>query len=127
MKTLAALAASMIGVAGVCHAAQIASPAIFGALSQNVAQCLVYNAGSTTQTIQIQLFDEAGTVLTAVSGSCNFPTPIPAGEFCALAAIGISHDKAYACAARASNVTNLHGSITLQENANSSLRSAVLR
>jgi len=128
MKTLVALAACIFGFAGVCHAAQIASPAIYAAFSQNVALCIVYNGGSTPQTVQVQLFDEAGTVLTGVNGSCEFPTPIPAGSFCSIAKIGISNNNAYACAAKAHNVTNLHGSIILQDHStNTSLRSAPLR
>jgi hypothetical protein len=129
MKTLAALAAYMFGFASVCHAAQIASPAIYGGLSQTVGLCIVYNAGSTTQTVQVQLFDEAGTVL-AASGPCQ-ATPNTAsgsGQFCSIAIGGpqVVNNKAYACAARASNVTNLRGSIILQE-PHASLRSAPLR
>jgi hypothetical protein len=127
MKTVVALAASMFGFAGMCQAAQIASPAIFASVSQNVANCVVYNGGSTTQTVQIQLFDEAGNVLTGVNGTCGGPIPLPAGQFCNIAKVGISHDKAYACAVTSGNVTNLHGSIILQDNGDTSLRSAELR
>ena len=55
MKTLVALAACIFGFAGVCHAAQIASPAIYASFSQNDALCIVYNGGSSTQTVQVRL------------------------------------------------------------------------
>jgi hypothetical protein len=127
MKILAAVAACMFGFAGVSHAAQIASAAIYSDFTQDRALCLVYNAGSTPQTVQVQIFDEAGTEL-AASGNCKFPTPIPAGGgFCQMAIGGISNDNAYACVARASNVTNLRGSIILRESSGTSLRSAPLR
>lgn len=123
MKTLAVLTAFMFEFAGACHAAQIASPAIYADGTQNVALCVVYNGGSTTQTVQLRLFDEAGTVLTGVNGGCG---TLPAGQFCDIAAVGISNDEAYACTATAGNVTNLHGSIILQSS-DFSLRSAPLR
>jgi hypothetical protein len=123
MKTLAALTACMFGFAGACHAAQIASSAIYADGTQNVAFCVVYNGGSTTQTVQLKLFDEAGNVLTGVNGGC---VTILAGQFCDIAAVGISNDEAYACTVTAGNVTNLHGSIILQSS-DTSLRSAPLR
>jgi hypothetical protein len=136
MKTLAAVAACMFGFTGVCHAAQIASPAIYGALSQTGALCIVYNAGSTPQAVQVQFFDEEGTVLDA-SGNCKFPTVITGtvgGGFCQMAIAGpqVASNKAYACVARANNVTNLRGSIIMQGSpgpvpAGISLRSAPLR
>jgi hypothetical protein len=107
MKTLVALSASVFAFAGMCHAAQIASPAIYAGLSQKVGQCLVYNAGSANQTVRVQIFDEAGTVL-ADSGNCIATS---GGQFCALAT-GISNGNAYACTARAGNVANLHGIIS---------------
>jgi hypothetical protein len=122
MKTLVALAACIFGFAGVCHAAQIASPAIYASFSQNDALCIVYNGGSSTQTVQVHLFDDAGTLLG--SGSCG--GPIPPGQFCQIAE-NISNDNAYACTAQAHSVTNLRGSIILQDSSHTSLRSAPLR
>jgi hypothetical protein len=124
MKTLVALGACMFGFAGMCDAAQIASPAIYGALSQNVANCAVYNGGSTPQTVQLQIFDEAGTVLTV--GNCG--GPIPVGQFCNIVKIGLLNNKAYACAATVTggNITRVRGTMILQENGHASLRSAPL-
>lgn len=126
MKTLVALGACMFGFAGMCHAAQIASPAIYAAPSQNVANCVVYNGASTPQTVQIRIFDEAGTVI--ASGNCG--NPFPAGQFCNFVSGGLSNDKAYACAATVTggNITRLRGSIILQDNiSHTSLRSAPLQ
>ena len=125
MKTLATLTACLFGFAGVCHAAQIASPSIYADGTQHVALCLVYNGGNTPQTVRVQLFDEAGTVLTGVNTSCG--GPLSSGEFCSIAKIGISNDNAYSCAATAGSVTHLRGSIILQDNSDTSLRSAPLR
>jgi hypothetical protein len=123
MKTLVVLAACMFGFAGACHAAQIASSALAAGPSQTVALCLVYNGGTTPQTVRVQLFDEAGTVL-ADSGTCQ---AIPGGQFCSIAKSGISNDNAYACSATAASVTQLRGAIILQDNSHHSLRSAELR
>jgi hypothetical protein len=126
VKTLVTLAACMFGFAGLSHAAQITSPAIYAGLSQNVANCAVYNGGSTTQTVQLQIFDEAGTVLAI--GNCA--GPIPVGQFCNIVKIGISNDKAYACTATVTggNITRVRGSIILQGlGGKPSLRSAALR
>jgi hypothetical protein len=125
MKTLIASCACVFGFAGMCHAAQIASPSIYGALSQTVALCLVYNAGSASQTVQVQIVDEAGTVV-ADSGNCT----AFGSQFCSLAKIGISNGSAYACTARAGNVANLHGSMILEQGSGISvnaLRSVTLR
>jgi hypothetical protein len=123
MKTLVALTACMFGFAGACDAAQIASSALFAGPSQSVALCIVYNGGTAPQTVRVQLFDEAGTVL-ADSGTCQ---AIPGGQFCSIAKIGISNDNAFACAATAASVTQLRGAIILQDNSDKSLRSAELR
>lgn len=126
MKTLAALAGCMFGFAGVCHAGQIASPAIYAAYSQKVALCVIHNGGTTAQTVQARLFDEAGTALTGVNNvSCA--APLLPGGFCTMAKIGISNDHAYACAATAGSTAHLRGSMILQDGSNTSLRSAPLR
>ena len=97
MKTLVASAVGLFGFAGICHAGQIASPAIYAGFSQNVAFCVIYNGGSTTQSVNVRLFDEAGNVLTGVNTSCG--APLGPGQYCSIAKIGISNDNAYACAA----------------------------
>ena len=123
MKTLATFAACMFGFAGVCDAAQIASPSIYASPSQNVAFCGVYNGGITAQTVHLQLSNEAG-VITAVD---NCGSSLPVGGFCSIAKIGISNISAYACVATAASVVHLRGSMILQDGSDTSLRSALLR
>ena len=124
MKILTALAACMFGFAGVCDAAQIASPSIYASPSQSVAFCAVYNGGTTAQTVRLQLFNEAG-VIAAVD---NCGSSLPSGAFCSIAKIGLSQFSAYACAATAVSVVHLRGSMILQDGiSHTSLRSAPLR
>ena len=125
MKTLVASAACLFGFANMCHAGQIASSTIYAGFSQNIAFCIVYNGGSTTQTVNVRLFDEAGNVLTGVSPTCG--APLGPGQYCSIAKIGISNDNAYACAASAGSASSLRGSLILQDGARVSLRSAPLR
>jgi hypothetical protein len=127
MKTFVAVAACMFAFAGVCHAAQIASSPIYAGSSQHVVLCIVYKTGSAPQTVQLQIFDQAGPVLTGVNGNCLVPTQISGTEFCSIAANNISNNTAYSCTAISSNVTNLRGSIILQDSSDTSLRSAPLR
>jgi hypothetical protein len=123
MKSLTTLAACMLGFAGVCDAAQIASPTIYASPSQNVALCAVYNGGTTAQTVRLRLFDEGG-VIPAVD---NCGSALPAGGFCSIAKIGLSSISAFACSATAVSVVHLRGSMILQDGSNTSLRSAPLR
>lgn len=125
MKALAILGVGVLGFAGMCHAGQIASPALYASFAQQVALCIIYNGGSTAQTVSAQLFDETGAPLTGVHTSCG--GPLAAGEFCSIAKIGISNDSAYACSATAASVAHLRGSIILQDGSDTSLRSAPLR
>src|SRR6187401_2849952 len=113
MKTLVASAACLFGFAGMCHAGQIASPAIYAGFAQNVAFCIVYNGGSTAQTVNVRLFDEAGNALTGVNTSCG--APLGPGQYCSIAKIGISNDNAYACTASAGSASPLRGTMILQD------------
>jgi hypothetical protein len=126
MKTLATLTACLLGFAGAGHAAQIASPSIYADGTQHVASCFVYNGGSTTQTVQVKLFDDAGTELPGVHGACPPVVEIPAGQWCQISSV-VSNDAAYACTATAAKVTSLRGSIILLDSSDTSLRSAPLR
>ena len=95
MKSLTTLAACMLGFAGVCDAAQIASPTIYASPTQNVALCAVSNGGTTAQTVRLQLFNEGG-VIPAVD---NCGSSLPSGGFCSIAKIGLSSISAFACSA----------------------------
>jgi hypothetical protein len=123
MKTLTAFAACMFGFAGMCDAAQIASPSIYASPSQKVAFCAVYNGDITAQTVHLQLSNEAG----AIAAGDNCGSSLPAGGFCSIAKIGISNISAYACSATAVSVVHLRGSMILRDGSDTSLRSALLR
>ena len=127
VKTLAAFAACMLGFAGVCDAAQIASPKAFGSSSQKVTLCIIYNSGTTPQNVNVRLFDSQGNALTGVNGSANCGGSLLPGAFCEIAKIGISPIDGYACTATASSVVHLRGDIILQDGFDTSLRSAPLR
>src|SRR5215218_734901 len=99
MKSLITLAACMLGFAGVCDAAQIASPTIYASPSQNVALCAVYNGGTTAQTVRLRLFDEGGVIPAPAADNCG--SALPAGGFCSIAKIGLSSISAFACSATA--------------------------
>ena len=127
MKTLTAFAACMFGFVGVCDAAQIASPSIFANPSQKVAFCIVYNGGTTPQSVNLRIFDSQGNVLTGVNGSPNCGGSLLPGSFCSIAKVGISTIDAYACTATAASVVHLRGSMILQNGFDTSLRSAPLQ
>ena len=127
VKILAAFATCMVGFAGVCDAAQIASSTAFGSSSQKVALCIIYNSGTVPQNVNVRLFDSQGNVLTGVNGSANCGGSLLPGAFCEIAKIGISPIDGYACAATASSVVHLRGDIILQDGFDTSLRSAPLQ
>src|SRR5690349_24182345 len=87
MKTLAVFAVFMLGFAGVCDAAQIASSTIFCSSSQKVALCIIYNSGTTPQNLNVRLFDSQGNVLTGVNGSANCGGSLLPGAFCEIESI----------------------------------------
>ena len=125
MRTSIAVAACVMGFVGVCQAGQIASAPIYAGFTQHVAFCLVYNGGTTTQHVTPAIFDENGTAQTGVNTSCL--DPLLPGEYCAIAKINISNNVAYACAVTAGNVTNLRGTMILQNSSDTSLRTTPLR
>lgn len=122
-KLLPGLIACMFGFSAVCDAAQIASPSIYATPSQKVAFCIVYNGGTTAQTVRLQLFNEAGPIAAADRcGSSLLP-----GDFCSIAKVGISNISAFACTATAASVVHLRGSMTLQDGSDTTLRAEALR
>jgi len=96
MKTIIALGAcaAVLAPAGVSDAAQISSPAIFGAFTQNTAHCVVVNSGTTTFTVTVKILNESGGVVTSVTD------PLAPGEFGPVSA-NVSSGVAYACTATA--------------------------
>jgi hypothetical protein len=115
-----------VGPAGFAHAAQIASPAIFGSHDQDVAQCVVINGGTDPINVTVRILNESGgAVDTEV---CN---QLPPFGFCSAAALNIPIGVAFACTATAGSVLKLRGTLTIQENVTDSsprpIRSAPLR
>jgi hypothetical protein len=110
MKAIIALAAcaGVLGLVGVSDAAQISSPAIFGAYTQTTAHCIVVNGGTSTLTVTVKILNESGGVVTSVTD------PLPPGEFGPLSA-HISFGVAYACTATAGSVANLRGALSIEE------------
>jgi hypothetical protein len=109
---------------GTADAAQIASPAIYGSAAQTLAFCIIYNGGTTSVTVTVKLLDESGDALTNVNNGCA--GKLAAGEFCSVSK-GVSHNVAFACTATAGSVTNLRGTMTLQDNNDNTIRTAPLR
>src|SRR5262249_19277410 len=73
IPTILAAIACVSGSVAISHAAQtIASPAIFGASTQQLAQCTIGNTGTKTVDVTVTIVDEAGNVLPAAS-TCNEP------------------------------------------------------
>jgi hypothetical protein len=64
MSVILTAIACLLGVTGLSHAEQIAGPAIYGAFTQNVAQCTIVNTGSISVLVQARIFNESGNPLT---------------------------------------------------------------
>jgi hypothetical protein len=126
MRVLIGIAACvcLLGFASPSDAATIASPAIFGAHTQDIARCVVYNAGSTAQTVTIRLLDESGGVISTTTQS------LAPGQFLSRASF-ISFGVAYACSVTAGTTSTLRAAFVIEEQVfNSSprpIRSAPLR
>ena len=95
-------------MSGVGHAAQIASPTIFGSIEQVLGECSVINGSPGTLTVSLKIVDELGA--TAATSNCD--GPLTAGEFCALS-VPIDNAAGYACIATG-QTANLRGSMALE-------------
>ncbi len=116
------------GFATTASAAQIASPAIFGAHTQTGAMCIIYNAGTTPVTVSLRILNESGGVVRSQTRT------VGPGQFDSIFT-SISFGVAYGCTATASGVGNLRGTMIIMQHyiddfgggANRSIRSAQLR
>ena len=107
---VATAVAAMVALGGVAHAAQIASPVIFGSVAQDKAHCVILNGGTTPLTVTLKILNEyGGTEATETCGG-----PLGAGQFCARR-IAIDNAGAYACSVTAGSVTNLRGALVFEE------------
>jgi hypothetical protein len=97
------------GMSGLAGAAQISSPSIFGGSTQNLAQCVILNGGTTSLTAAVQILDESGNAVK--TSNCGTMAP---NDFCS-AATGISFGGSYSCIATAGSVANLRGAMVIKE------------
>ena len=111
MRTLTVLAtfAMVLTLTPLVHAAQISSPAIFGSLDQDRAECVIYNGGTGNLSVTIKILTESGT--TQAERNCG---PVSAGGFCARS-VAIDFGVAYACIATAGAIANLRGALVIQQ------------
>ena len=72
------------GTVASAGAVTLASPPILGSSSQNMADCFIYNFGSTPVTISGQIMDQNGNIL-SISGNNNTCTGgLAAGKTCSI-------------------------------------------
>ena len=111
MRILMFLAACAIVLAlsGPSEAAQISSPAIFGAHAQDRAECVILNSGTANLTVTIKILTEAGGTLQ--SRACG---PVPPNGFCTTS-VAIPNGVAHACIATAGSIARLRGTLVIQE------------
>lgn len=117
--------ASVLAFAGASHAALLASPTIYGAVTQKAAQCVIGNTGKTPVTAIVHILDESGNVVPA-SSSCG--GAIQAGFVCSVFANNIPFGVAFACTAQVpGSGSTIRGALTLVDANEVPLRTADLR
>jgi len=130
MRMFAALTAivSLLGVAGSSQASQLlATPAIFGASTQQSAQCNLGNFGTRDIPVTgFDIVDESGNAF-PVNRGCG--SAIPAGFICQIFAPSIPSGQAVACTATVSNGDKVRGTLLLFDNTGTGvpLRAQALR
>jgi hypothetical protein len=111
---------SLLGFANVSQAAQIASPTIYGAFSQRVAQCTIGNLGTSTIFVDVNIVDEAGNVVRSNEHCGN----IEPNFLCQVSALSIPTGAAFACTATTKgSTTKLRGSFALLDANGAPIRS----
>jgi len=130
MRMFAALTAivSLLGVAGSSQASQLlATPAIFGASTQQSAQCNLGNFGTRDIPVTgFDIVDESGNAF-PVNRGCG--SAVPAGFICEIFAPSIPSGQAVACTATVSNGDKVRGTLLLFDNTGTGvpLRAQALR
>ena len=111
MKTFIAAVAGVVLLAfgGVSHAGQISSPMIFGAGSQQSAECSIYNSSTAKVTVTVKIIDDfANTV-----SQSNCGGPINPGQFCSLFT-PVSDEEAHTCVVTSpGSTTSLRASLVI--------------
>jgi hypothetical protein len=124
MRWLSSLAcAAVIAGATAAKADTIASPPIFGGLSQTVAVCYIFNSGTTNISISsLVIWSDLGTGL--VEPKC--PTPLVPGGTCSKL-VTIARDRAYSCRVTLTGKASARGSIEIRDSSANVLNRADLR
>jgi hypothetical protein len=115
MKTYAALtaAASLLGITGLVHAGQIASPPVPSSNSYS-AICYVRNVGAAPIAVNVQIVNTAGAALTTNFDNCNTGSLAP-GLSCAVQTADAALVLYAACSATTSgSVKKLRGSFEVR-------------
>jgi hypothetical protein len=115
MRTLIVVVAcaGVLALSGVSQAAQIASPTIYGAFDQVLAECAIVNGGPTPlPAVTIKIVSEFGETIGPMN--CCTNKTLGAGEFCSLVT-QIDNSTAYACVATAGSLANFRGGLAFHE------------
>jgi hypothetical protein len=106
-----ATAAALFVLGSTANAAQqIASPIIFGNHFQDLAECVVLNAGSKPLAVTVKIINDAGD--TVATSSCDGSLGV--AEFCSLTA-AIDFQDSFACVATAPSTASLRGTLILDQ------------
>ena len=110
MKSLAVAAvAAVLALGSAAKAAeQIASPAVFGNHFQEVAECVVLNAGLKPAAVTVKIINDVGD--TVATSNCN--GPLGTNEFCSVART-IDFRNAFACVVSAPSIASVRGTLVL--------------
>ena len=122
LSAILTVAAGLLGLTGMAHAAQtIASPAIYASPAQTRAACVIGNTGTQDLTVDIEVLSEAGTrfgggpCFVEANFICTIFAPIPNGQ-------------AVACSATVpGSADKLRGSLVLYDASDVALTSTQLR
>jgi hypothetical protein len=117
----------LLGFASSSRASQVlASPAVYGSVNQQVAQCVLGNFGTRDVPVSsFQIVDESGNAF-PVEGTCG---AVPVNDICTIATFASSIPSAAAvgCQAKVSNGETIRGSLTIFDGNRVALRTTELR
>jgi|SRR5580765_1437506 hypothetical protein len=108
---VATACAGVLALGDLSQAAQISSPTIYGTFDQVVAECAVFNGGTSPLAVTVKLVSEFGETIGPLT--CDAPK-LGAGKFCSLFTF-IDNSTAYACVATAGSIANLSGGLVFHK------------
>lgn len=127
MKTYVAgtVFAMLLGLASLAQAAQLTSPPLtthpFATNHTNSGTCRIRNTGTTPVTVTVSLFSNNATV--PINDFCQGdgqPRTLAGGQSCFVSAF-LPDDSFAACSVTARTVTNLRGTLEVQEDFNTTI------